>query len=210
MREWLPDDHLDARTRRVSCSPSVYRPYPSTPFARAFARRDGRADRSGASAAQPARGRELVGHPSAAGLVADEAMAASVVGVCGFPLPGQGLAGHQGVRRAGGALADPLGVDQARLISIFDTTHDNLPASPLSLVVALADAGMQCVHGNRGESRRPARRRLASADGGRRGDGDGTQAIVATAAAEHGLPEDLRRWARNTWRSDLRALSRPW
>jgi hypothetical protein len=106
------------------------------------------------SAAQSTRGRELVGHPSPAGLVADEAMAASVVGVCGFPLTGQRLAGHPGVRRAGGALANPLHVDQTRLIPIFDTTHDNLPASPLRLVVALADTGMQCIHGNRRESRR--------------------------------------------------------
>ena len=96
-----------------------------------------------ASAAQPARSRELVGNPPAPGLVADEAVTASVMGVRGFPLASQRLGADAGVRRAVDALGDPPHLDQARLVPIFDAPHDDLPARPSHPVVVAADRGGQ-------------------------------------------------------------------
>ena len=95
------------------------------------------------SAAQPARSRELIGYPPAPGLVADEAVTASVMGVRRFPLASQGLDADAGVGRADDALGDPPHLDQARLIPIFDTPHDDLPVRPPRPVVAAADGGRQ-------------------------------------------------------------------
>jgi len=95
--------------------------------------------RGAGSAAQPARSRELVGHPPAPGLVADEAVTASVMGVRGFPLASQRLGADAGVRRAVDALGDPPHLDQARLVPILDTPHDDLPARPPHPVVVAAD-----------------------------------------------------------------------
>ena len=95
------------------------------------------------SAAQPARSRELIGYPPAPGLVADEAVTASVMGVRRFPLASQGLDADAGVDRADDALGDPPHLDQARLIPIFDTPHDELPVRPPRPVVAAAEGGRQ-------------------------------------------------------------------
>src|SRR6185437_14343847 len=112
----------------------------SLPAAAAEAAQWGRADLPGAgSAAQPARSRELVGHPPAPGLVADEAVTASVMGVRGFPLASQRLGADAGVGRAVDALGDPPHLDQARLVPVFDTPHNDLPARPPHSVVVAAD-----------------------------------------------------------------------
>jgi hypothetical protein len=95
------------------------------------------------STAQPARSRELVGHPPAPGLVAHEAVTASVMGVRRFPLASQGLDADAGVGRADDALGDPPHLDQARLIPIFDTPHNDLPVRPPRPLVAAAHRGRQ-------------------------------------------------------------------
>src|SRR5690242_11600216 len=95
------------------------------------------------SAPQPAWYSELVGDPPPPGLVADQAMTASVLGVRGLPLASQRLAAEAGTGRAADALGDPSHLDQARLVPIFDLPHDDLPDRPSPLVVVAADRGRQ-------------------------------------------------------------------
>src|SRR3954452_25300946 len=60
-----------------------------------------------------------------------------------LPLASQGLAADAGAGRADDALGDPPHLDQARLITIFDTPHDDLPDRPSTPVVVAADPGRQ-------------------------------------------------------------------
>jgi hypothetical protein len=95
------------------------------------------------SAAQATRNRVSVGHPPPPGLVADENLTASVMGVRRLPLPSQGLGSDAGTGRAHEALGDPPHLDQARLVPIFNTPHDDLPVRPSPPVVVAADSGRQ-------------------------------------------------------------------
>ena len=79
--------------------------------------------------------------PIPPGLVADQAVTASVLGVRRLPLASQGLAADAGTGRADDALGDPPHLDQTRLITIFDTPHDDLPIGPSPRVVVAADRG---------------------------------------------------------------------
>jgi hypothetical protein len=102
-----------------------------------------RADSSAGLAAQGARNREPVGHPPPPGLLANEAVTASVMGVRRLPLASQGLGADAGTGRAHDALGDPPHLDQARLVTIFDTPHDDLPGRPSPAVVVAVDRGGQ-------------------------------------------------------------------
>src|SRR5690348_17958202 len=91
------------------------------------------------SAPQAAWKCELVGDPPPPGLVADQAVTASVLGVRRLPLASQGLAADAGTGRADNALGDPPHLDQTRLITIYDSPHDDLPIGPSPPVVVAAD-----------------------------------------------------------------------
>src|SRR5690349_2826658 len=135
---WRVSEGLDPRrTGEVDIRPPGFRPCQR--LARAVIALMYRAR----SAPQPAWNRELVGDPPPPGLVADQAVTASVLGVRRLPLASQGLAADAGTGRAADALGNPPDLDQARLVPILDPPHDDLPDRPSPLVVVAEDRGRQ-------------------------------------------------------------------